>query len=116
MSDLPWDVVGLAGVLAANRLLVPRVALKPGIFWPIQAVTAGLAVGVAVAGLPGLTEYGAVKWLVAGLLAFHVAQNLSIRSMAQHKQDRDAFERELSRHVRGQSGRDAESDDLPPAS
>lgn len=100
MKVFPWDVVGLAVLLGANRLLVPRVALKPRLFWPIQAVTAGLAVGVAVVGLPGLGAFPEVRWLVSGLLVFHVVQNLAHRSVLVRRAERDAFERELSAQLR----------------
>jgi hypothetical protein len=93
-------VVGLAVLLGANRLLVPRVARKPRLFWAIQAVTAGLAVGIAAAGLPGLGAFPEVRWLVSGLLVFHVVQNLALRSALVRRAERDAFERELAEQLR----------------
>jgi hypothetical protein len=104
VSDAPWEVVGLAVVLGVNRFAIPRVALRPRLFWPIQSVTAGLAVGVAVAGMPGLRDFPVVNWLVAGLLAFHVAQNQSIRSLALHRATRGDATRDAVRQLRAVDG------------
>jgi hypothetical protein len=93
-------LVGLAALLGVNRLLVPRIALKPRLFWAIQAVTAGLAVGVAVVGLPGVGGFPEVRWLVSGLLMFHVVQNLALRTALVQRSERDAFERELAAQLR----------------
>ncbi len=100
MRSFPWDVVGLAVLLGANRLLIPRVALRPRLFWAVQAVTAGLAVGIAVVGLPGLGAFLEVRWLVSGLLVFHVVQNLALRTALVQRAERDAFERELAAQLR----------------
>lgn len=89
MTEFPWELAVLAGVLALNRMLVPAVVFKPLIFWTIQAVDAGFGLAIALIGLPGLDRYDVVNWLVAGLFAFHVVQNISLRDRALYKREKE---------------------------
>lgn len=97
MQRFPWEVVVLAVVLALNRLVVPGAVRRPPVFWGVQALNAALALGVVIFGVPGLEGYPAVSWLIAGLLAFHIVQNLTLRSRVLGEARRRADERELTR-------------------
>ena len=94
MSAFPWDVLALAVVLAVNRLAVPATYARPAAFWTIQALNLVLTGAVAVYGLPGLTDFPTVGWLVAGLLLFHVIQNVALRGNALQARARERAERE----------------------
>jgi hypothetical protein len=96
----PWTVGVLAVVLALNRIAVPSVLHHPVAFWGIQALNAGLAVAVILFGVPGLEGFGAVAWLVAALLAFHVIQNVALRADTLGRARRDAAERDRIRKLR----------------
>lgn len=100
MTAFPWDVAALALVLALNRLATPATYFRPVAFWAIQGLDLALAVAAAVWGLPGLAGYSSVGWLVAALLAFHVFQNVALRSRAVHKRAMDEAERERIRRIR----------------
>ncbi len=100
MKTFPWEVLVLAAVLAVNRLAVPSTFFRPAAFWAIQAVNVVLALVAAVYGVPGLTAYPSVGWLVAGLLAFHVFQNAALRSQALRKREQEQRERERLQKLR----------------
>lgn len=74
----PWDLALLVGVLVANRSLV-RWIPHPLFFWSFQVVLAGCAAWFAVRGVQGLESVAAVRWLVSGLLVFHLVQNVVVR-------------------------------------
>lgn len=100
MSAFPWEVLVLALVLAINRLGTPMTYTRPVVFWGIQAANVALAVPAVLVGVPGMEAFPAVGWLIAGLLAFHVLQNLSLRSAALTQQRRERDERERIRKLR----------------
>lgn len=100
MNGFPWDVAGLALVLAINRLGTPATYFRPVGFWAIQALNLGLAVAVVVWGLPGLAGFPSVGWLIAALLGFHVFQNVALRGQALRKRALDEAERERIRKLR----------------
>jgi hypothetical protein len=79
MSD-PGTIELLVLVLAliANRTVVPRME-APALFWAFQALLVGLAGWFAWHGVAGLEGYGVVRFLVPGLLVFHLVQNLFVR-------------------------------------
>lgn len=114
MKTFPWEVLVLAALLAVNRLVVPMTFTRPAAFWAIQAVDVVLAVLVAVFGIPGLEAYRSVGWLIAGLLAFHVLQNIALRSQALAKRAREEGERERLRKLRSM-GEDPRPPSEPPA-
>jgi hypothetical protein len=107
MKTFPWDILVLAAVLAVNRLAVPGSLFKPGLFWAIQAMNIGLAAYVALVGLPGVAGFPSVGWIVAALLTFHTFQNLTVRSAALHKRDREAAERDRVAKLRALGEPDA---------
>jgi hypothetical protein len=107
MTNFPWDLVGLAGLLAVNRLGLKAAIARPSLFWGLQGLNLAGAGAALVWGMPGLSAYPQVSWLVAGLLAFHVFQNLALRAQALTHAERDAGERERWRKLRAL--------DAPPA-
>lgn len=100
MSSFPWEVLILAAVLAANRLVVPSTYNRPAFFWGLQALNGGLALATAGYGLPGLSAYPVVSWMVAALLAFHIFQNVAVRDATLTATRRAATEREQIRKLR----------------
>ena len=77
-GEFPWDIALLAGVLLANRTVVP--SLKHiALFWAFQALTFGAALLFVVRGIDGLDRVPVAKWVVAGLLVFHAVQNIVVR-------------------------------------
>ncbi|MFN7143537.1 MAG: hypothetical protein ACK4YP_07175 [Myxococcota bacterium] len=114
MKAFPWEVLVLAALLAVNRLLVPMTYTRPAAFWAIQAVDVALAVLVAVYGVPGLEAFRSVGWLIAGLLVFHVLQNIALRSQARAKREREEGERERLRKLRSM-GEEPRPPAEPPA-
>lgn len=106
----PWEVVALAVVLGINRLALPAAIKRPPLFWAIQAMDVAVIVAVLFFGMPGLKHVPAVAWMVAAIVAFHVVQNLSVRSKAVHDERRKAEERELVRLAREAAEIDAAAD------
>lgn len=100
MSTFPWEILILAAVLAGNRLVVPGSYNRPAVFWGFQALNIAIAIATAFYGLPGLSTYPIVSWMVAGLLAFHVFQNFALRDAALIRARRDKQEREQLRKLR----------------
>lgn len=94
-------LVGLAALLAVNRLALPRVAHRDVLFVPLVGVNIVLAGYVALIGLPGLEGVGVVRWVVTALLAMHVALAFSERSKARWNAERDALDEERRRAIRG---------------
>ncbi len=74
----PWDLALLVGVLVANRSLV-RWFPATLFFWGFQGVIAATAIYFGVQGIGGLEHVQAVRWLVVGLLVFHLVQNVALR-------------------------------------
>ncbi len=97
--DVPWEVVVLAAVLGLNRLVARVVVDRPVLYWGVQALNATLAGLVAVYGLPALSGFPAVSWLVSGLLLFHSVQNLAHRSQLRSAARRARAERERAREL-----------------
>lgn len=114
MTDFPWDLVALALVLAVNRLGTPATYERPVAFWGIQVVNLVLAAAVAVFGMPGLSTYASVNWLVAGLLVFHVFQNITLRGQARRKREAQAAERARMRKLRALAGEGSPPSEAPP--
>lgn len=73
-----YELLFLVLVLIANRTLV-RSMKHPALFWAFQAVLFGLAGWFGWNGVGGLQGYGVVRWLVPGLLVFHIVQNVVVR-------------------------------------
>lgn len=94
MDGFPWEVLALAALLAVNRLLVPLVLLRAPPFWILQAVNLAAALFVVIFGMPGLAAFPAVKWLVVGIVVFHLVQNLALRSGALHRAEMDELEKD----------------------
>jgi hypothetical protein len=97
MNAPPVELVALAALLLVNRMVIPSQALRGAVFWPIQVADAAAALYVVFVGLPDLDRFPVVGWMVAGLLVFHIAQNLSIRSRKQHDIDMREADRERVR-------------------
>lgn len=74
----PWDLAVLVGVLVANRSLV-RWIQHALFFWSFQAVIVACIAWYALNGVQGLEHVAAVRWLVCGLLIFHLVQNVAVR-------------------------------------
>jgi len=97
---VPWEVVVLAAVLVLNRFAARAVLQRPILYWGVQVINAVLAALVAVFGLPGLPAVPAVRWLVSGLLVFHIVQNLAYRSQVRGAAKRELAERERIRQLK----------------
>jgi len=100
MSEFPWEVVILGLVLGINRVGTPHTYTRPFAFWGIQAMNVALAVPAVVFGLPGMDAVPLLGWLIAGLLAFHVLQNVSLRGAALAQTRREQDERDRIRKLR----------------
>lgn len=100
MTAPPVELVVLAVLLLVNRLVIPGQAQNLVVYTLIQLADLLAAAVVLWRGLPGLDAFPVVRWLVAGLLVFHVAQNASIRSRKQHDAEMRTSERELHRTLR----------------
>jgi hypothetical protein len=72
------DLLVLVLVLIANRTIV-RSLRSAALFWTFQAGVFALAVWFAWHGVAGLEGYGVVRWIVPGLLVFHIVQNVVVR-------------------------------------
>lgn len=100
MSEFPWEVVILGIVFGINRLGTPLTYHRPVAFWGIQAMNLALAVPIAVRGIPGADGFPALGWLIAGLLVFHILQNVSLRSAALRRARQERAEVEQLRKLR----------------
>ncbi len=77
-----WDLLVLVLVLIANRTIVR--SMKPAaLFWTFQGGLVALAAWFAWHGVAGLQGYGVVRWIVPGLLVFHIVQNVVVRQGGQ---------------------------------
>ena len=79
MEAFPIDLACFAGLLLANRTIVPELKNRYA-FWTFQAVNLGAAGWFAFRGVEGLETYPVASWLVAGLLVFHGVQNAVVYS------------------------------------
>lgn len=70
-------LVGLIVLLTLNRLLLPRLVRLAWAFWPFLALDAAVLVYVGWRGFPGIEAATSARWIVAALLAVHIAQALS---------------------------------------
>ncbi|MDP2309723.1 MAG: hypothetical protein Q8P18_27130 [Pseudomonadota bacterium] len=100
MNEFPWEVLVLGLVLGINRLGTPATYHRPLAFWGIQVMNLAVAIPVALRGIQGAEGFPALGWLIAGLLVFHVLQNVSLRSMALTKKRQELAEREQLRKLR----------------
>lgn len=73
-----FELLILVLVLIANRTIVHALR-APALFWAFQGLMLGLAGWFAWYGVTGLQGYGVVRWLVPGLLVFHLVQNVAVR-------------------------------------
>ncbi len=94
MTAPPRELMLLAGLLLMNRLVIPSQVLVTPVYYAVQAMDVAAAVGVAWVGLPGLDEFPVVRWMIVILLAFHVAQNASVRYRKLHDVQMRAVEKE----------------------
>lgn len=93
----PWELVALAALLLANRVLIVRYADRDAVYWPLQVADVAAAGWVAWAGLPGSDHTPVVRWLVAALMVFHVVQNAALRSRQRHARARPDHDARLRR-------------------
>jgi hypothetical protein len=78
-----WTALGIVlAILVLNQIVmrVPALWQRPSTFWANLTLQATAAVTAAIVGLPGADAMPAIRWLLAGLFAFHVVQDLSVRS------------------------------------
>jgi hypothetical protein len=88
MTGFPWDLLALAALLAVNRLGGAYAVAHPVSYWSLQAVDA-VGIGLVLAfGLPGTDGQPVVKWFVAVVIAFHIVQNFSARSLRVQRLER----------------------------
>ncbi len=100
MNEFPWEVLILGAVLAINRLGTPATYDRPVAFWGIQVMNLALAVPVVIWGLPGVEGFRGLDWLIAGLLVFHVLQNVALRSNVLTRKRQEQAERDRIRSIR----------------
>ncbi|MDP2316454.1 MAG: hypothetical protein Q8P41_26390 [Pseudomonadota bacterium] len=100
MSSFPWEVLILGVVLGVNRLATPATYERPIAFWAIQVMNVAVALPVALVGIPGTEGFPALGWLIAGLLLFHVLQNVSLRGTALARKRQALAAREQARKLR----------------
>ena len=74
MENFPIDLACFAGLLLANRTIVPELKHRVA-FWSFQVVNLAGAGWFAFRGVEGLEQYPVASYLVAGLLLFHGVQN-----------------------------------------
>jgi hypothetical protein len=114
MSGFPWEVFVLGLVLGINRLGTPATYQRPVAFWGIQVMNLALAVPVAIRGISGTENFPALGWLIAGLLVFHVLQNISLRTVALRRIRQEEQAREQQRKLRAlDATTSATADDAP---
>jgi hypothetical protein len=104
----PWEIILLSAALLSNRLTARFFHLRASLFWGVQVCNIGMAVFVVRHGLPGLGQFDSITWMIAALLAFHVAQNFGIREKYARDARMAATEREHRRLLRA-AGRDMQA-------
>ena len=100
MSNYPWDIMALAGILLLNRAALRASWSRPWLFYLIQGLDGGCVVYLIVFGLKGLAHIPAANWIVVALLLFHIAQNVSMRTHARQSGQADARMRNMLREAR----------------
>lgn len=93
--NVPPDLVALAALFLADRLLVPRFLRVEAVFWSFQALNLAAAGWFAVRGIAGLGHLPMVKWLVVAMIAFHMVMGFSMRSRARWEDERRRSERAI---------------------